>query len=78
MRHRLEISRQAIGAEIRHHLVNRQGNTRQDCCQRRHLCANNVEQVVWTNMPPGAAKIVIRAFHITRFPQAYSYAWRIS
>jgi serine protease AprX len=40
--------------------------------------ANNVEQVVWTNMPPGVAKIVIRAFHITRFPQAYSYAWRIS
>jgi serine protease AprX len=40
--------------------------------------ANNVEQVVWTNMPPGNAKIVIRAFHITRFPQAYSYAWRIS
>lgn len=40
--------------------------------------ANNVEQVLWVNMPPGAAKIVIRAFHITRFPQSYSYAWRIS
>jgi serine protease AprX len=39
---------------------------------------NNVEQVVWTNMPPGVAKIVIRAFRITRFPQPYSYAWRIS
>ena len=39
---------------------------------------NNVEQVLWTNMPPGAAKIIIRAFHITRFPQPYAYAWRIS
>lgn len=39
---------------------------------------NNVEQVLWTSMPPGAAKIVIRAFHITRFPQPYAYAWRIS
>jgi serine protease AprX len=40
--------------------------------------SNNVEQVVWTNMPPGPAKIVVRAFHVTRFPQPYSYAWRIS
>ena len=40
--------------------------------------SNNVEQVVWTNMPPGLAKIVIRAFHITRFPQPYAFAWRIS
>jgi serine protease AprX len=39
---------------------------------------NNVEQVLWTNMPPGNAKIVIRAFRITRFPQPYAYAWRIS
>jgi serine protease AprX len=39
---------------------------------------NNVEQVVWTNMPAGAAKITIRAFKITRFPQPYAYAWRIS
>jgi serine protease AprX len=39
---------------------------------------NNVEQVVWTNIPPGAAKITIRAFHITQFPQPYAYAWRLS
>jgi hypothetical protein len=39
---------------------------------------NNVEQVLWTNMPPGEAKIVIRAFHITSFPQPYAYVWRIS
>jgi serine protease AprX len=38
---------------------------------------NNVEQVAWTNMPPGKAKIVIRAFRITNFPQPYAYAWRI-
>jgi serine protease AprX len=40
--------------------------------------ANNVEQVVWVNMPAGDAKIHIRAFHITRFPQPYAYAWRLS
>jgi subtilisin family serine protease len=40
--------------------------------------ANNVEQVLWVNMPPGDAKIHIRAFHITRFPQPYAFAWRIS
>jgi hypothetical protein len=39
---------------------------------------NNVEQVRWTNMPPGTAKITIRAFRITNFPQPYAYAWRIS
>ena len=40
--------------------------------------ANNVEQVLWTNMPPGPAKITIRAFRITNFPQPYAYAWRLS
>jgi hypothetical protein len=40
--------------------------------------ANNVEQVVWHNMPPGKAEIVFRAFRITNFPQPYAYAWRIS
>jgi serine protease AprX len=39
---------------------------------------NNVEQVLWTNMPPGSAEIVTRAFRITSFPQPYAYAWRIS
>ncbi len=39
---------------------------------------NNVEQVLWPNMPPGDARITIRATRITRFPQPYAYAWRIS
>jgi hypothetical protein len=39
---------------------------------------NNVEQVVWPNMPPGLAKVTVRAFQITRFPQAYAFAWRIT
>src|SRR5919197_1002841 len=38
---------------------------------------NNVEQVLWTNMPPGPAKITIRAFRITNFPQPYAFAWRL-
>jgi hypothetical protein len=38
---------------------------------------NNVEQVLWVNIPPGSAKITIKAFRITQFPQAYWYAWRI-
>jgi hypothetical protein len=40
--------------------------------------SNNVEQVLWTNMPPGPAKITIRAFRITNFAQPYAYAWRLS
>jgi hypothetical protein len=39
---------------------------------------NNVEQIVWKNIPPGDAKIVIRAVRITRFPQPYAYVWRTS
>jgi serine protease AprX len=39
---------------------------------------NNVEQILWSNMPPGEAKVIIRAFRITRFPQPYAYAWRLS
>jgi hypothetical protein len=39
---------------------------------------NNVEQVVWNNIPAGDVKITFRAFHITQFPQPYWYAWRIS
>ena len=39
---------------------------------------NNVEQVFWSNMPAGDAKVIIRATRITRFAQPYSYAWRIS
>jgi hypothetical protein len=40
--------------------------------------ANNVEQVLWTNMPPGKATISVSAFRIARFAQPYSYAWRLS
>jgi serine protease AprX len=39
---------------------------------------NNVEQVVWANIPPGAVTITVNAFHITQFPQPWAYAWRIS
>jgi hypothetical protein len=39
---------------------------------------NNVEQVVWNNLPAGDVKITFRAFHITQFAQPYAYAWRIS
>jgi serine protease AprX len=39
---------------------------------------NNVEQIVWTNIPPGHADIIVSAHRITRFAQPYAYAWRIS
>jgi serine protease AprX len=39
---------------------------------------NNVEQVLWENIPPGDVKITVRAFRITQFPQPYALAWRIS
>ena len=39
---------------------------------------NNVEQVVWEDVPPGDVKITVRAFRITKFPQPYAWAWRIS
>jgi serine protease AprX len=39
---------------------------------------NNVEQIVWENVPPGDLKFEIVAFHITKFPQPYAFAWRIS
>ncbi len=38
---------------------------------------NNVEQILWTDIPPGDAEIIIRADRITRFPQPYAFAWRI-
>jgi hypothetical protein len=39
---------------------------------------NNVEQVVWENIPAGAVTITVNAFHITQFAQPWAYAWRIS
>jgi hypothetical protein len=38
---------------------------------------NNVEQVIWRNIPFGSAEIVVRAFRITQFGQPYAYAWRV-
>jgi serine protease AprX len=38
---------------------------------------NNVEPVVSHDIPPGSAEIIVQAHRITRFPQAYAYAWRI-
>jgi serine protease AprX len=40
--------------------------------------ANNVEQIAWDNIPSGDVKVTVQAFRITRFPQPYAYAWRIS
>ncbi|MFD3684157.1 S8 family serine peptidase [Nocardiopsis sp. NPDC058631] len=40
--------------------------------------SNNIEQVVWTDLPPGEVMITVRAHRITRFPQPYAYTWRIS
>ncbi|MFC8914953.1 S8 family serine peptidase [Streptomyces sp. NPDC057116] len=39
---------------------------------------NNVEQVEWDDIPTGPVEIVIRAHRITRFPQPYAVAWRVS
>jgi serine protease AprX len=39
---------------------------------------NNVEQVLWTNMPAGDAEVIVHAHRITRFPQPYAYAWRVT
>ncbi|RDK42432.1 serine peptidase [Aspergillus phoenicis ATCC 13157] len=41
--------------------------------------SNNVEQVVWTNLPPGDVKLVVRAYHIFNraFAQPYALCWSI-
>ena len=39
---------------------------------------NNVEQVLWTNIPSGNVTVTVRAFHITQFPQPYWYVWAFS
>jgi hypothetical protein len=38
---------------------------------------NNVEQIIWHNIPAGDAAITIQAFRITKFAQPYAYAWRV-
>ncbi|KAL6238380.1 hypothetical protein BDW75DRAFT_247462 [Aspergillus navahoensis] len=42
--------------------------------------SNNVEQVVWTNLPPGEVKIIVRAYHIFKraFAQPYALCWSIN
>jgi subtilisin family serine protease len=56
-------------------------------CKERHGNAgtkqtfdrtNNVEQVIWSSVPAGEVSITVRAFRITRFPQPFAYAWRVS
>ncbi|MFD6277133.1 S8 family serine peptidase [Streptomyces sp. NPDC060209] len=39
---------------------------------------NNVEQVQWDDIPAGGVAVIVRAHRITRFPQPYAFAWRIS
>jgi hypothetical protein len=39
---------------------------------------NNVERIVWENMPPGEANITVRAYDITKFPQPWAFAWSVS
>jgi hypothetical protein len=39
--------------------------------------SNNVEQVLWANMPAGPAQVTVRAFRITQFAQPYAFAWRL-
>lgn len=38
---------------------------------------NNVEQIVWQNMPPGKAKISVTGFDVKEGPQPYAWVWRI-
>jgi subtilisin family serine protease len=37
---------------------------------------NNVEQVSWIGIPQGTVTVIVRAFHITRFPQSYALVIR--
>lgn len=39
--------------------------------------ANNVEQVTWTNIPKGSAKVNVSVLTLTEGPQDYAVAWRI-
>jgi hypothetical protein len=38
---------------------------------------NNVEQVVWDDVPAGTIEIKVRAARITKFAQPFAYAWKI-
>ena len=39
---------------------------------------NNVEQVVWPNIPQGTAEVRISARSLTKSPQQYAVAWKLS
>lgn len=38
---------------------------------------NNVEQVLWSGIPPGDAEVKIRAYRITVEKQSFAWAWKI-
>ncbi|MEC4816598.1 MAG: S8 family serine peptidase [Scytonema sp. PMC 1069.18] len=38
---------------------------------------NNVEQVIWENVPNGKVDILVRAYRVTGVPQSYALVWRI-
>lgn len=38
---------------------------------------NNVEQVIWENVPSGKVEILVRAYRVTGVPQSYALVWRI-
>lgn len=42
--------------------------------------SNNVEQVIWTNLPAGNVKIIVRAYHIFQrgYAQPYALVWSIN
>lgn len=40
--------------------------------------ANNVEQISWARIPPGTAKVVVRAFRITKLPQPFAVVWKLN
>jgi serine protease AprX len=39
---------------------------------------NNVEQVVWSNVPTGKVEIIVQAYRITLHPQSYALVVRVS
>lgn len=39
---------------------------------------NNVEQVLWSDIPPGPVKVLVRAFRITQFTQSFALVVRVS
>jgi serine protease AprX len=54
--------------------VERHGNTAAN--SKRFDRVNNVEQVVWNNVPAGSMNITVRAFRVARFPQSYALVMR--